>query len=82
MTKIQKQAKQAEYLNKILTAAMEETGANGLLPATKLSAVFDSLEYIDFLTMLDAKLGPVQKDAAVNAETFNDLAGVYVASAG
>ena len=81
MTKVQMQAKRTEMLGKILTAAMQETGANGLLPTTKLSSVFDSLEYIDFLTTLDGKLGPAVKDAAVNAETFSDLAGAY-ASAG
>src|SRR5271170_475700 len=81
MNKALKDSKRAEMLGKILAAAMQETGTNGLLPTTKLSSVFDSLEYIDFLTVLDAKLGTANKDAAVNAETFSDLAGAY-ASAG
>lgn len=81
MTKIQKEAKRNEYLQKILSAAMRESLSSGLLGTTKLSTVFDSLEYLDFLMRLQKQIGPVNNDAAANAETFNDLAGAY-ASAG
>ncbi len=80
MNKALKESKRIECLQKILAIAMEESATNGLLPGTKLANVFDSLEYIDFLATLDMKLGAGSKDAAVNAETFSDLAGAYASS--
>jgi acyl carrier protein len=80
MTKIQKDAKRAEWSQKIISVAMSESGKNGLLPATKVANVFDSLEYLEFLMKLSREFGEVDKDRAANAETFQDLAEQYASS--
>lgn len=81
MTKVQRESKKVQVCQRILAIAMLEAEQNSVFPTTKMSTVFDSLEYLDFVMRLHKEIGPIPNDKSANAETFNDLAEFY-ASAG
>ena len=75
-----KTAKAAAATQKVLSVAMRETEQIGLLPSTKLSNVFDSLDYLDFILVLQKEIGPISNELAANADTFADLGGAYAST--
>jgi hypothetical protein len=68
--------------DRILQIAARELGTkDNIFAATKMSDVFsDSLEWINFIQCVREEVGPLSDDAAVKAETFEELASCYAVS--
>jgi hypothetical protein len=52
-------------------------GEDQLFLAARIEDFFDSLEWLEFLTVLKEEIGPLPNETALKCETFKDLANAY-----